>query len=266
MNRNAYALGFLGLTLAALVGCSSGPSESAAKKAVVWDKIQGKAQVIEEPGGAENAALNAGGSSVYIWQGVKRYRLFLRKPSDVQNGKQYVVEGLLAQKVIDELGDPDGGKHGYPLQASCSEVIHRAWPGIELDNADLDASALRSAVQRYPARGVFLVNKIDPAPGGDQAADDDADKKIPEVKVPAEKERASLTSTPPALTAPLWSDGGKVSCPVVIDTKGEVSELNTGKQLCEAVPWDAYHFTPLVQGGKPVKVDTEVEVNFEPRK
>jgi hypothetical protein len=269
MNRNAYAFSFLAPAMAALVGCSSGPADSAAKKAVVWDKIQGKAQVIEEPGGTENAALNAGGSSIYIWKGVRRYRLFLRKPVEVEHGKQYVVEGLLAQRVIDEIGDPDGGKHGYPLQTSCAEVIHRAWPGIALDDADLDTSVLRSAVQRYPARGVFLVNKIDPAPastGGDEPNDAD-DTKIPDVKVPAEKQRSSLTSTPPVLTTPLWSpDGGKVSCAVIINSKGEVSELKTGKQLCEAVPWDAYHYTPPVQGGKPVKVDTEVEVSFDARK
>ena len=69
-----------------------------------------------------DSALNAGGSSVYIWEGVRRYRLFFKTPFEVEGGKEYVVEGVHAQKIIDELGDPDQGKNGYPLLASCERV------------------------------------------------------------------------------------------------------------------------------------------------
>jgi hypothetical protein len=57
-----------------------------------------------------------------------------------------------------------------------------------------------------------------------------------------------------------------VLCKVVIDSEGKVSELGTGMQLCEAVPWSQFRYKPAVQGGHPVKVNTEVEVRFEPRK
>ena len=45
-----------------------------------------------------------------------------------------------------------------------------------------------------------------------------------------------------------------------------IAELQTGKQLCEFVDWSKYHYQPPVQAGRPVKVSTEVEVRFEPRK
>ena len=70
MNRNARIFCFLVLTLAALGGCSSQPSANESKKAeTALDKIQGKAQVLMESGGASDAALNAGGPSVYLWEG-----------------------------------------------------------------------------------------------------------------------------------------------------------------------------------------------------
>jgi len=52
----------------------------------------------------------------------------------------------------------------------------------------------------------------------------------------------------------------------VINSKGKISELDTGVQLCEAVPWSQFTYQPPVRGGHPVKVSTEVEVKFEPRK
>ena len=70
---------FLALTVAALSGCSSGPAAKEAKKAaVVLDRVEeGKAKVMQESNGAAVAALNAGGPSLYIWEGTQRYRLFL---------------------------------------------------------------------------------------------------------------------------------------------------------------------------------------------
>ena len=47
---------------------------------------------------------------------------------------------------------------------------------------------------------------------------------------------------------------------------GKIAELNTGKQLCEAVPWAKFRYQPTLRNGRPVRVDTEVEVRFEPRK
>jgi len=60
--------------------------------------------------------------------------------------------------------------------------------------------------------------------------------------------------------------GGTAKCKVVIDTEGKVSELETGQQLCEAVPWDQFRYQPTVRSGHPVKVETEVEVRYEPKK
>jgi hypothetical protein len=53
---------------------------------------------------------------------------------------------------------------------------------------------------------------------------------------------------------------------VVIGTEGKIADLDTGKQLCESVPWSQFRYQPTVQGGHPVKVSTEVEVRFDPRK
>ena len=70
MNRNARIFCFLVLTLAALGGCSSQPPAKESKKAATApDRIQGKAQVLAESSGATDAALNAGGPSVYLWEG-----------------------------------------------------------------------------------------------------------------------------------------------------------------------------------------------------
>jgi hypothetical protein len=276
MNRNARIFCFLILTLAALVGCSSKPSAQDSKKAeTALDKIQGKAQVLTESGGASDAALNAGGPSVYLWVGARRYRLFLRTPVEVVHGDQYVAEGIYAQKAIDEIGDPDQGKNGYPLQTSCERVVTTAWKGLPFDAIDSQAAVLRAIVKRYPARAVFLVAQIRPVtatesgaasaePKKDAAAEE---KNIKEVSVAADKQKALLMEGSPVQTAPLWEpEGGTVSCKVVIDPEGKISDLESTTQLCESVTWSQFRYQPPVQGGHPVKVKTEVEVRFEPRK
>ena len=276
MNRNARIFCFLILTLAALIGCSSKPSAQDSKKAeTALDKIQGKAQVLTESGGASDAALNAGGPSVYLWVGARRYRLFLRTPVEVVHGDQYVAEGIYAQKAIDEIGDPDQGKNGYPLQTSCERVVTTAWKGLPFDAIDSQAAVLRAIVKRYPARAVFLVAQIRPAtatesgaasaePKKDAAAEE---KDIKEVSVAADKQKALLMEGSPVQTAPLWEpEGGTVSCKVVIDPEGKISDLESTTQLCESVTWSQFRYQPPVQGGHPVQVKTEVEVRFEPRK
>ncbi len=275
MSRNAYVFCFLVLALAGLSGCSSKPTATESKKAGTSpDKIQGKAQVLPESTPTD-AALNAGGPAVYLWDGRRRYRLFVRKAVQVDHGKEYVAEGVYAQKAIDEIGDPDQGKNGYPLQSSCERVIKMTWSGLGFYEADERAAVLRRVVNRYPARPVFLVTRLLPATSKESGAASAEpkpgagaeEKDIPEVSVPAEKQRALLIEGPTVHTAPLWEPaGGTVRCKVVIDQEGKISELQTGAQLCESVPWSQFRFQPLVQRGRPVKVKTEVEVRFEPRK
>ncbi|HUI57492.1 MAG TPA: hypothetical protein VLY04_21090 [Bryobacteraceae bacterium] len=270
MNRNARVFCFLALTLAAVVGCSSQPPAKESKKAEsALQTIQGKAQVLDEQGGAMDAALNAGGSSVYLWVGTRRYRLFLRTPFEVVHGDEYSVDGIYAQKVIDDIGDPDQGKNGYPLQTSCERVVKMAWNNLAFDEIDSQASVLRGRVQRYPARAVFLVTRIRlVTPAADAKKDTAAkEKNVPEVSVAAEKQKALLIEGPTVQTAPLWEPtGGTARCSVVIGTDGKISDLETGAQLCESVPWDLFRYQPPVQGGHPVKVKTDVEIKFEPRK
>ena len=276
MNRSARIFCFLVLTLAAMVGCSSKPSAQESKKAeTAPHRIQGKAQVLVESGGASDAALNSGGPSVYLWEGANRYRLFLRTAVEVVHGDEYIAEGVYAQKAIDEMGDPDQGKNGYPLQSSCERVVRMAWSGLPFDAVDAQAAVLRARVKRYPARAVFLVTRIrsvtsaqsgaaSAEPKKDAAAEE---KKIPEVSVAGDKQRAFLIEGSPVQTAPLWEPaGGTVGCKVVIDPQGKISELESTAQLCETVPWSQFRYQPPVQGGHPVKVRTEVEVRFEPRK
>lgn len=270
MHRNVCIFSFLALSLAALDGCSSAPPAKEAKKSATPDKIVGKAQVLEESGG-ENTALNAGGSSIYLWQGVQRYRLFLNKQSDVVHGNVYVAEGVYAQKAIDDLGDPDQGKNGYPLQASCRSVVRSVWGALAMDEIDADATVLRARINRYPARPVFLVSKVRPATAEEAAtvtvADATTDANVPEVSVAADKQSALLIEGPIVEPAPLWQpEGGTVDCRLTINPQGRVSQLDTGKQLCEAVPWAKFTYKPTVQAGKPVRVDTEVHVKFEARK
>ncbi|HYL78668.1 MAG TPA: hypothetical protein VEU96_31035 [Bryobacteraceae bacterium] len=269
MNRNTFSLSFLVLTLAGLSGCSSKPPANESKKAAP-DKIQGKAQVIQDPNITE-AAMNAGGPSVYLVDGLHRYRLFFNKAVEVVAGKEYVAEGVYAQKAIDDMGDPDQGKNGYPLPGRCESVVKMAWSNLAFDVTDGHSSALCGKVKRYPARAIFLVTRLQPVDsksGADSKKDQGGEEKeIPEVSVPADKQRASLMEGPTVQTAPLWDPkGGTVRCKVVIGPDGKISELATGIQLCEIVPWSQFRYQPPVQRGHPVKVNTEVEVRFEARK
>ena len=273
MNRNMRTFCLFVLVLA-LGGCS-GEKAGESKKATPLDKIQGKAQVLVDPSGTSDAALNGGStSSVYLWEGDRRYRLFLKTPIDIVHGDEYVAEGVNVQKAIDEIGDPDNGKNGYPLESSCRRVVTRAWPNLSFDDIDATVSLVSGRVKRYPARPLFLVTRIRPATSeegsavaADQKKDEKAEKNIRTVSVAAEKEKALLVDGPTVLPAPLWQpEGGTVSCKLVIGPDGKVSELQTGDQLCENVQWSQFHFQPPVQGGKPVKVETEVAVKYEPRK
>jgi hypothetical protein len=262
-NRHAYVFFSLVLALAGLTGCSSEP---AAKQAAAPppDKIQGKAQVNLTETAGTDTALNAGGPSVYILDGLNRYRLFFNTPFTVEPGKEYVVEGVLAQKAIDAIGDPDQGKNGYPLEASCDRVVRTAWPGLSFDVTDSHTKGLLAKVKRFPARPVFLVMKIQPA---DSAKPAKEETDAPSVTVPADKQMALKTEGPTTLPAPLWEPaGGTAKCKVVIDEQGKIAELNSGTQLCETVPWSQFSYKPTMKGAKPVRVSTEVEIHFDPRK
>jgi hypothetical protein len=270
MTRNTYVFCFLVVTLAGVAGCSSEPS--AKQAAAPPDKIQGKALVLLAESTALDAALNAGGPSVYLVDGLHRYRLFFNKAFQVEPGKDYSAEGVYAQKAIDAIGDPDLGKHGYPLESSCGRVVRMAWPGLAFDVTDSYSNSLRAKVNRFPARPVFLVTRIQPATSD---ADSDKQKKdagtgekeAPTVSVAADKQRPLLVEGPTVLTAPLWEPaGGTARCKVVIGEEGKIVELNSGAQLCETVPWSQYRYQPTVKSGHPVKVNTEVEVRFDPRK
>ena len=272
MNWSGSNLCLLLWALAGLGGCSSGTPAKDAKKAGPLDKIQGKA-VITAESTAIDTALNGGGPSVYLVDGLRHYRLFFKTTLEVAAGKEYLAEGVYAQRVIDEIGDPDQGKNGYPLPSSCERVVSMAWSGLPFDVFDGKASALRARVKRYPARPVFLVTRLQPAPapeGGGASAAKEAEapaKDVPEVSVPADKQKAFLIEGPTVQTAPLWEPaGGTVLCKVVINPEGKVAALGTGMQLCENVPWSQFRYQPPVQRGHPVQVNTEVEVRFEPRK
>ncbi len=271
MNRNAYVFCFLVLTVAGLSGCSSTPGGKETKQARTLDKIQGKAQEVLTETSATDNALNAGGPSIYLKDGLHRYRLFFKTATTVDPDKEYIAEGVLAQKAIDEIGDPDQGKNGYPLAASCDRVVRMAWPGMAFDVTDLDSSALCTRVKRYPARPVLLVTRLTPVTPTDGGAaakkEAAADEDTPAVKVAADKQRALLVAGPAVLPAPLWAPAGDTAqCKLIIGKDGKVAELETGAQLCESVPWDQFSYKPTMQGGHPVKVETEVEVRFEARK
>jgi hypothetical protein len=257
--------------IAFLAGCSSDKPASETKKAVPTQKIQGRIQVLVDTSGQTatgDATLNAGGpSAAYMWVGPRRYRLFTRTAVDVSaHGHEYVAEGYDAQKMIDEIGDPNNGANGYPLQASCEKVIRTAWPGLAFDETESKGSLLRARISRYPARPVFLVVKIEPAPAEGKDAKK-AEKETKTVAVPADKQKAMLEEGAVTQTAPLFEPaGGTVKCKVVIDPEGKVSELETGQQLCEYVQWSQFKFKPTMAGGKAVNVQSEVEIKFEPRK
>ena len=270
MTRDTYVFGFLVITFVGLAGCSSKPTTKPA--AAATDKIQGKAQVMLDETGVADAALNAGGPSVYlIVDRLNRYRLYFNKAFQVEPGQEYMAEGVYAQKAIDAIGDPDQGKNGYPLGSSCDRVVNMAWPGLAMDVTDSYSSSLRVKVQRFPARPVFLVTKIEPVTGAGDAAkqkkDTGAKKEAPSVSVPADKQRALLVEGPTVQTAPLWEPaGGTAHCKVVVDEEGKIAELDSGAQLCATVPWVQFRYQPTLKGGHPVRVNTEVEVRFDPRK
>jgi hypothetical protein len=265
MTRNQPLSWLLILTLAGLASCSKESSAKEAKKsaAAPLHTIQGKLSAVQEAT-STGAALNAGGQSLYIREGVNRYRLFLKSPIEVIPDKEYLAEGVYAQKAFDEIGDPDKGAKGYPLASSCQRVIRMAWGSLSLDLADGHATVLRAVVSRHPARAVFLVTKLTPVEIKEAAK---KEKELPEIKVPADKQRAQAIDGPAAQPAPIWEPtGGTANCKVIIDDKGKVAELESGTQLCEAFPWSQLSYKPPVQGGRPVRVKTEVEVRFEPRK
>jgi len=265
MTRNAFVLCSLVLTLSGFAGCSK---PSAKPAAAAPDKIHGKAQVLLNETTQLDASLNAGGPSVYLIDGLNRYRLFFDKAFQIEAGKEYTAEGVYAQKAIDAIGDPDQGKKGYPSEASCGTVVRTAWPELAFDAVATYSTSLHNKVKRYPARPVFLVTQIQPAAKSAKTKDGEVEEKeAPEVAVPADKQRALLTAGPTVLTAPLWEPtGGTVRCKVVIDEEGKIAELNTGTELCEAVPWSQFSYQPTVKGGHPARVNTEVEVRFDPRK
>jgi hypothetical protein len=268
MTRDTYVFCFLALAIAGLAGCSSKPPIKQAA-APAPDKIQGKAQVVQDETTELDASMNAGGPSVYLVDGLNRYRLFFNKASQVEPGKEYVAEGVYAQKAIDAIGDPDQGKNGYPLESSCGSVVRTAWPGLSFEMTDSYSASLRAKVKRFPARAVFLVTRIEPATGAADSAKQkkDAGGGEKEVSVPADKQRALLVAGPTALAAPLWEPtGGTARCKVVIDEEGKIAELDSGAQLCETVPWSQFRYQPTAKGGHPVRVNTEVEVRFDPRK
>jgi hypothetical protein len=263
MTRNTHVFCLLVFALAGLAGCSSAPPAKPA--APPPDKIQGKAQVLLTETTQLDASMNAGGPSVYLVDGMNRYRLFFNKAAQVDPGKEYIAEGVYAQKAIDAIGDPDQGKNGYPLGSSCDSVVRTAWPGLAFDVVDSYSNSLRTKVKRYPARPVFLVTSIQPATA--KPKEDAEEKEAPNVSVPADKQSALRVEGPTALTAPLWEpEGGTVHCKVVIDEGGKIAELDSGAQLCETVPWAQFRYQPTVKGGHPVTVSTEVEVRFDPRK
>ncbi len=268
MTHVAYILGIPMIALACSTGCSSPP---AAKPAAPLDKIQGKAQVLLDETSGLDAALNAGGPSVYLVDGLNRYRLFFGKPFEVEPAQEYAAEGIYAQKAIDAIGDPAQGKDGYPLKTSCVHVVRMAWPSLSLDTVDAYSNSLRAKVNRFPARAVFLVTRIEPVTStadSKQKKDTDKPKKdAPTVTVPADKQRALLVEGPTVLPAPLWEPaGGTARCKVVIDEEGKIAELNSGSQLCETVPWAQFRYHPTLTGGHPARVKTEVEVRFDARK
>jgi len=266
MTRDTYIFGCLVVALAGLAGCSR---ELPKQAAPAPDKIQGKAQVVLSETSQLDASMNGGGPSVYLVDGLNRCRLFFDKASPVEAGKEYIAEGVYAQKAIDTIGDPNQGKNGYPLGSSCDSVVRTAWPALDFDVVNSYSTSLCTKVKRYPARPVFMVAQIKPVTDSSKQKEDTGaeEKETPQVSVPGDKQRALLVAGPTVLAAPLWEPtGGTARCKVVIDEEGKIAELNSGAQLCETVPWSQFRYQPTVKGGHPVRVNTEVEVRFDPRK
>jgi hypothetical protein len=147
------------------------------------------------------------------------------------------------------------------------------WKNLAFDALDAQSGLVCSVIKRRPARPLFLVTKIEPLALDDAAkqkavADKkkaEADKK--EITVPAAKQKALLLESAPVQTAPLFQPaGGKETCKVFIDDQGKVDQMLSGRPLCEAVDWSKYSWKPTLQAGKPVWVNSEVEIHFDPRK
>ena len=271
MKRNAYMFCFLASTLGLLGGCSSQPAANQAKKAAVaMDKIQGKLQLLD-PEGATDAAMNAGGRSAFLWVGPRRFRLFLTTRPELVHGDEYVAEGIWAQKLIDDIGDPANGANGYPLDDSCRKVVTTVWKSLAFDALDTQTSLVCAVIKRHPARPLFLVTKIESAPADAKASkkkeDAAKEKDYKEITVSAEKQKALLLESAPDAAAPLFQPaGGKETCKVFIAPEGKITELLSGRPLCEAVDWGKYRYKPTVQGGRAVYVNSEVDIKFDPRK
>ena len=90
MTRTASVLCFLVLALAGFAGCSSKPPAKQAAAAAP-DKIHGKAQVNIDETTELDASMNAGGPSVYLIDGLNRYRLFFNKAFPVEPGHEYIA-------------------------------------------------------------------------------------------------------------------------------------------------------------------------------
>jgi hypothetical protein len=273
MKRNAYVFPLLALALGLLGGCSSKPSADEAKKAApATDKIQGKLQLLPAESATDKALNGGGDTSAFLWVGARRFRLFLTTRPELVHGDQYAVEGIWAQKLIDEIGDPANGANGYPLDDSCRKAVTTVWKNLAFDALDAQTGLVCSVIKRRPARPLFLVTKIAPAVLDEAAkkkaeADKKRETKPIEITVTAEKQKALLLESPPVQTAPLFqAKGGSETCKVYIDDEGMVHELLSGRPLCEATDWSKYRYKPTLQGGKPVWVNSEVEVKFEPRK
>ncbi len=140
MYRNAYVFCFLVLTVAGLGGCSSGPSIKESKKAETPpDKIQGKAQENPSESTAADAAFNAGGHSVYLVDGLRRYRLFFKTAFQVDPGKEYIAEGVgkeymeaMRKRPLTRLAIPTKGRTAIRSNQAASGSSRRLGPGWPL--------------------------------------------------------------------------------------------------------------------------------------
>ena len=202
--------------------------------------------------------------------GLNRYRLFFNKAVQVDPGKEYIAEGVYAQKAIDAIGDPNQGKNGYPLGSSCDSVVRTAWPALAFDVVDSYSTSLCAKVKRFPARPVFLVAS-DPARYRSPMRNRGGCRGRGQGNTESLRSGGQTTRSPGGgshrPTAPLWEpSGGTVRCKVVIDEEGKIAELDSGTQLCESVPWSQFRYQPTLKGGHPVRVNTEVEIRFDPRK
>ena len=72
-----------------------------------------------EESAAADAALNAGGPSVYLVEDMHHYRLFFKTAVEVAPGKEYIAEGVYAQKAIDEMG-----------RSPQAATVSSRWPGV----------------------------------------------------------------------------------------------------------------------------------------